>query len=130
MSVTSSTESNDRFKRLTAEAEVEREREFPSTWDREQEPKLFGTVSDDRELDTKYGTRRLVTIERPDGSACDVWVTPARLREEWEAADPQVGDLVLVSFHGDIDIGKASPMADIRVRVDRGGRSEIGDELP
>jgi hypothetical protein len=109
----------NRKDRLAAEAEVEREREYPPAWDRDEEPRLFGTVVDDKTVETKYGTRRLVQIQRDDGSVTDVWVTPARLVAEWEMAAPEIGDYVLISFHGLIDVGKGNPMVDIRVRVDR-----------
>jgi hypothetical protein len=107
-----------RLARLAAEADHDRI-SFSSDWDRTTEPRLAGVLESVREVQTRYGQKRIARIRRLDGTFADVWLSPTKLRDEWEREQPQTGELLLISFHGDIPMPTGNPKADIRVRVDR-----------
>jgi hypothetical protein len=110
---------DERLARLQAEADCDRTSSFPPAWDRLMEPRLAGTLERVREVQTQHGIKEIAEIKRMDGSYVDVWLTPKKLRDEWAAEHPQIGEFLLISFHGDIPMLGRNPMADIRVRVDR-----------
>ena len=89
-----------RLERRQAAAQGDARTWQPHRGDEDSPNPLLGVLEDVESAVTRFGDARVATVIDADGATWKVWLTPAVLLSEWEAAAPAPGETVGVAYQG------------------------------